>query len=201
VIDLSRHDRVERGARTMQPPSPGGGGSPAKRAGWGDRTSYQTAQFRRATARQLRASETKAEQMLWRTLRRLPLKGSHFRRQVPIGRFVVDFACPALRLIVEVDGSGHGQTVQATRDAHRTAWLETQGYFVLRFWNNEVLADIEVVSESIMAAVLELSRDRPNRLKHRRWSRPKAGPPHPGAQERADPPPPGEGGAPNAEKE
>ena len=83
--------------------------------------------FRRAAARRLRANSTNAEALLWRELRKLETKGTHFRRQVPIGRYVVDFACMASRLIVEVDGSQHGEEPNASRDEARTRWLESEG--------------------------------------------------------------------------
>ena len=71
----------------------------------------------------------------------LETRGTHFRRQVPIGNYVVDFACMAARLVVEVDRSQHGEGENLIRDRERTRWLEAQGYRVLRFWNNEVVHD------------------------------------------------------------
>jgi len=95
-------------------------------------------QFRRATARRLRANETNPEMQLWRLLRRLPTFGTHFRRQVPIGPYVADFACLAARLVIELDGAQHANTENALRDSVRTGWLEGEGYKVLRFWNSEI---------------------------------------------------------------
>ena len=77
--------------------------------------------------------------------------GTHFRRQVPIGPYIADFACMAARLIVEVDGSQHGHDAGMQKDAKRTQWLEQQGYRVLRFWNNEVTRNIKGVLEAIHA--------------------------------------------------
>jgi len=111
------------------------------------------ASFRRDTARRLRADLTRAEERLWRHLRRSPMLGTHFRRQVPIGPYVADFACMAVRLIVEVDGSQHGRDAGMRKDAKRTQWLEQEGYRVLRFWNNDVTRNIKGVLEAIHAAL------------------------------------------------
>ncbi len=92
-------------------------------------------EFRRRTAKQLRDKVTGAEDLLWRRLRRFPISGTHFRRQVPIGPYVADFACMAARLIIEVDGSQHGHDDIRRRDDARTRWLEAEGYRVMRFWN------------------------------------------------------------------
>src|SRR5262245_469235 len=109
--------------------------------------------FRRDTARRLRANATDAEARLWRHLRRAPMLGSHFRRQVPIGPYVADFACMAARLIVEVDGSQHGSDQGHARDQERTRWLEKEGYRVLRLWNNDITQNIEGVLETIYVAL------------------------------------------------
>ena len=85
------------------------------------------------TARRLRANATNAETILWRVLRKLETEGRHFRRQVPIGRFVVDFACMAARLVIEMDGSQHNEANQQERDEKRTCWLKGEGYRVIRF--------------------------------------------------------------------
>jgi very-short-patch-repair endonuclease len=96
---------------------------------------------------------TEAERKLWWNLRhRLPLAGSHFRRQVHLGRYIVDFASNGLKLIIEVDGGQHAE--QERRDAARTRLLESEGYRVLRFWNNEVLGNIDGVLEMIQSAIL-----------------------------------------------
>jgi len=100
-------------------------------------------------ARELRGNPTEAEKRLWSTLRLKRIDGHRFRRQVPIGPYVVDFACLARRLIIEVDGGQHAGRV--TQDDARTAWLERQGFHVLRFWNNEVLGNIEGVFDVISA--------------------------------------------------
>jgi very-short-patch-repair endonuclease len=83
----------------------------------------------------------------------LPVEDTHFRRQAPIGSYYADFACHRRRLIIEVDGSGHGEPRQSAADAERTAFLESRGYRVLRFWNNEVLQQIDGVMSAIFEAL------------------------------------------------
>ena len=96
----------------------------------------------RRLARAMRAAPTEAERKLWWHLRhRLLMPGTHFRRQVRIGRYVADFACHATRIVVEVDGGQHGTASAA--DEARTKVLEASGYRVLRYWNNDVLTNID----------------------------------------------------------
>jgi very-short-patch-repair endonuclease len=102
----------------------------------------------RQRARELRSKLTDAEQRLWQALRRRQVAGVKFRRQQPIGDFIVDFVCFERRLIVEVDGGQHAE--QVSYDEQRTQWLEARGYRVLRFWNNDVLADTEGVAQAIL---------------------------------------------------
>ena len=83
---------------------------------------------------------------MWQRLRAGQLYGLKFRRQVPIGPYIVDFFCPGVRLVVEIDGVTH---VGATRDGIRDRWLEGEGYRVLRVWNNEVMGNLEGVLELI----------------------------------------------------
>jgi len=96
-------------------------------------------------ARQLRKNMTDAERKLWNILRNRNL-GVKFRRQEPIGDYIVDFVCYEKKLIIEIDG---GQHCEDKRDKIRDRWLENQGFKVLRFWNNEVLSNIEGVVEII----------------------------------------------------
>jgi very-short-patch-repair endonuclease len=106
----------------------------------------------RVRARQMRAAPTMAERRLWWHLRhRLAVRGTHFRRQVHLGRYIVDFVSHDARLIIEVDGGQHD--AQSGRDVERTRFLESQGYRVLRFWNNEVLGNIDGVLELIQGAI------------------------------------------------
>jgi very-short-patch-repair endonuclease len=104
-------------------------------------------------ARKLRRDQTDAETLLWSKLRNRQLEGRKFRRQVSIEGFIVDFMCPDGKLIVELDGGHHAN--QALADARRTRELELCGYHVIRFWNIDVLTNIDGVLENIRS---ELSR-------------------------------------------
>jgi very-short-patch-repair endonuclease len=103
----------------------------------------------RDQAQSLRRRPTDAEQKLWRALRSLKPLGLHFRRQAPIGPYIVDFAWYAGKIVVEVDGGQHAQA-RLSYDRQRTAWLRSQGFEVLRFWNNDVLQSTAVVAEAIL---------------------------------------------------
>ncbi|MES1244469.1 MAG: DUF559 domain-containing protein [Acidobacteriota bacterium] len=100
-------------------------------------------------ARELRKQMTDAERLLWSRLRRRFL-GTKFRRQVPLGDFIVDFACMGSRLVIEVDG---GQHLENAADRVRDRWLEENGFRVLRFWNHEVLQNLDGVLVRISEAV------------------------------------------------
>jgi len=106
-------------------------------------------------ARRLRRDMTDAERKLWWHLRRLPIEHSHFRRQATIGPYFADFACHERRLVIEVDGAQHNQPENVIRDTERSIYLQSQGYRVLRFWNNDVLKNINGVLEAILAAMRE----------------------------------------------
>ena len=105
------------------------------------------------SARSLRLNSTDAERRLWSALRSRRLQRYKFRRQVPVGPYIVDFACTRCLLIVEADGSQHAGSEY---DIRRTAWLKVRGWHVLRFWDNEILTNIEGVAE----AILEVLRER-----------------------------------------
>ena len=105
--------------------------------------------------RQLRKNMTDAERKLWSKLRKHQLKGHRFRRQHPLGRYIVDFVCLEKLLIIEVDGGQHNE--QQDYDDERTRWLEERGFRVLRFWNNQVLIETDGVLEDI-ARKLETPR-------------------------------------------
>ena len=102
-------------------------------------------------ARVLRRGATEAEKRLWSRFRDRKLNGDKFRRQRPIGPYIVDFMCLEKRVIVEADGGQH----DPHSDARRTRFLEQQGYRVIRFWNNEVLENTEGVLEAIEVALRE----------------------------------------------
>jgi very-short-patch-repair endonuclease len=93
---------------------------------------------------------------MWRVLRSLKPLGLHFRRQAPIGVYVADFAWYAGKLVVEIDGGQHAEE-RRNYDLRRTAWLESQGYRGLRFWNNEVLRSPRGAGEAVLAAAAELN--------------------------------------------
>jgi very-short-patch-repair endonuclease len=105
-------------------------------------------------ARQMRSNPTVAERKLWQALRRKTF-GVRFRRQQPIGSFIVDFYCSPARLVIELDGTQHGTDDQVAYDDERTRWLQQKGYRVLRFWNDEVLYYQEGVLERIQIAMAE----------------------------------------------
>jgi very-short-patch-repair endonuclease len=102
-------------------------------------------------ARTLRRNMTEAERQVWRILRLRQMEGHKFRRQVPIGRFIADFACHEARLIIEIDGGQHDLSLAP--ETERTEFLEGEGYRVLRFWNNEVLANLDGVHRAITEAL------------------------------------------------
>jgi very-short-patch-repair endonuclease len=106
----------------------------------------------RGNARKMRKQLTDAELKLWNELRAHRLMNRSFRRQMPIAGYIVDFACPTKRLIVEVDGSQHGDAAVAEADAKRTSRLESLGWTILRFWNDDVIRDIESVCRHIVIA-------------------------------------------------
>jgi very-short-patch-repair endonuclease len=99
----------------------------------------------------LRRDQTDAERLLWFRLRDRRLNGWKFKRQVPIDRYIADFCCVDARLIVELDGGQHSTSTEA--DAKRTAVLESCGYLVLRFWNNDVMKNMDGVLEEILATL------------------------------------------------
>jgi 2-isopropylmalate synthase len=102
-----------------------------------------------ARSRALRRSMTVAEAKLWQILRSRRLQNLKFRRQVPIGVYIVDFVCLSAGLVVEADGSHHSESAY---DARRDAYLQAQGYRVLRFWNADILVRTKEVTDTICAA-------------------------------------------------
>ena len=124
--------------------------------------------IRRAAAKKLRANTTRHERILWRALRELPIEGTHFRRQAPIGPYVVDFFCPSKKLIIELDGGHHNDDAVAERDSERQAWLEQQGYKIIRFWNSDVAGDLNAVMENIYMELFGSREAAMSPLKHHR---------------------------------
>jgi len=127
--------------------------------------------FRIASARKLRSSMTDEERILWSQIWRIPVEGTHFRKQAILGRFYPDFVSHRLKLVIELDGGQHSEDATARRDAERDRWMESQGYRVLRFWNHEVRRELDSVLDTIYAAVEER----------------RALTPHPGATRRPSP--------------
>ncbi len=111
-------------------------------------------------ARTLRRDQTDAERRLWSRLRGHQLDGAHFRRQQPIGNYIVDFVSFEQRLVVELDGAQHAE--QETYDSARTAWLESQGFRVMRFWNDQVLRETDGVVSAIRGAIERLCNAPPH---------------------------------------
>jgi adenine-specific DNA-methyltransferase len=127
---------------------------------WGEgRVRGEVRESPRDYARGLRRRQTDAERRLWARLRDRRLSGVKFRRQTPIGPYVVDFCCLEEKLVVELDGGQHA--IRAVYDAKRTEFLEGQGYRVLRFWDNEALGNTSGVLERI-AQVLTAPSPRPS---------------------------------------
>jgi very-short-patch-repair endonuclease len=124
--------------------------------------------IRRAAAKRLRANMTPHERVLWRALKELPALGTHFRRQAPIGGYVVDFFCPAKRLVIELDGGHHNETENAERDRERQSWLERESYRVIRFWNSEIATDLSTVLEQIYIELYGSREAEVQPLKHLR---------------------------------
>ena len=115
-------------------------------------------------AKGMRHQPTKAEAVIWTALRGARLQGFKFKRQQPIGVYIVDFVCFEHSLIIEIDGGQHGDEVP--KDQARSNWLQDQGFTVLRFWNNEVIERKDDVLESIIRALREYPSPQP--LSHKR---------------------------------
>ena len=103
-------------------------------------------------ARQLRKTQTDAERRLWQQLRNRSVAGCKFRRQHPVGFYICDFVCIDRQLVIEVDGGQHAAQIE--KDEDRTAYLESKGFTVMRFWNHEVLTETEAVLERILNRLL-----------------------------------------------
>ena len=104
-------------------------------------------------AKTLRKRSTDTENILWRSLRAKRLQGLKFRRQEPIGKYIVDFVCHEKKIIIELDGGQHSE--ESGNDQERDEWLRSQGFRVLRFWNNDVLSQTEEILEIILKKCLE----------------------------------------------
>ena len=105
----------------------------------------------KSRARELRRKSTDAEVVLWQHLRDRRLLGCKFRRQVPIGKYIVDFLCEDPPIIIELDGGQHME--QERYDKTRTNWLQANGFLVLRFWNNAIAENLEGVLENLFSTI------------------------------------------------
>ena len=101
----------------------------------------------------MRQQKSPAERKIWRELRELNARGFHFRQQAPIGRYIADFADHGAKLVIELDGSQHGEDAAIACDQERTSWLNSQGYRVLRFWNIDVIGNFEGIMTSVLLAL------------------------------------------------
>ena len=115
---------------------------------------YRTVTQALARAKRLRREMTEAEKKLWRGLREGELGEYHFRKQVPAGSYILDFCCLRRKLVIEVDGGQHAEI--SASEARRNRWLCAEGYTVLRFWNNEVLENLDGVLWKIGEVLREL---------------------------------------------
>jgi very-short-patch-repair endonuclease len=113
-------------------------------------------------ARALRKRLTPQEVKLWMKLRELKALGFHFRRQAPIGRYIVDFVAFRCRLVIEADGGQHGLVRNAQVDETRDAFLLSQGFRVLRFWNSDIDTNLSGVMENVVAALNRSPPDWPS---------------------------------------
>jgi very-short-patch-repair endonuclease len=157
--------------RFIYPPLEGEGRSRSERGGViypRDEMDMISVSIRRSAAKRLRANTTPHERTLWRALRELPIDGTHFRRQAPIGPYVVDFFCPAKHLIIELDGGHHNDDETAQRDRYRQLWLEQEGYRVVRFWNSEITDDLTAVLERVYVELYGSREAKAEPMKHHR---------------------------------
>lgn len=127
----------------------------------------------RSRARQLRKNPTDAERLLWQKLRFWQVDGRKFRRQQPLGGYIVDFVCLEGRLIVELDGGQHAD--RNAYDKKRDDWLRNQGFVILRFWNHDVLNNIDGVMEQILDSLKNTPYLNPSPQGGRRLRRRKSG--------------------------
>jgi len=112
----------------------------------------------RERARELRANQSDVERLLWRALRNRRLEGYRFRRQARVGPYIVDFLCVSRRMVIELDGGQHASDSSRDYDELRSQYLVSRGYTVLRFWNDEVLRNLDPVLQTILIAL----KPRPN---------------------------------------
>ncbi len=161
IIGFEYDPTSKRTSTTSSPPLPLG-------EGWGEGYSagkrLAVPPLLLAKAREMRKISTTAEKFLWSLLRDRQLQNAKFRRQHPIGNYILDFYCHESRLAVELDGSGHAESEQQELDMQRTEWLNNQGISVIRFWNNEVMENIQGVLQRIAETLVPHSDPHPSPL-------------------------------------
>jgi len=118
-----------------------------------DEPSWHVSSKQRSRTRLLRRSSTEAERIIWTAVRAHRLTGASFRRQTPIGPYIVDFVCHASKIVIEIDGGQHYEAENLARDARRDKYLASRGFRVLRFNNHDVMTNRHGVLETVMAAV------------------------------------------------
>jgi very-short-patch-repair endonuclease len=175
--DATRSPPLEKG-RSATPDLIGG-----SRVGIKD-SRFDLTRMKTARARHLRRQSTEVETRLWQRLRNKQL-GVDFRRQHPVGNYVLDFYAPAVRLAVELDGGQHQQSTIAANDQMRSNWLMERGVMVLRFWNSDVVQNLSGVLEVIAAEVAELQSS--GTIPNRRWRADLSDDPHPTRSARRPP--------------
>ena len=106
-----------------------------------------------ALARTLRKNTTKEERILWQLLRNRQFFGLKFRRQFPIGKYIVDFVCESIKVVIELDGGQHNEPENILLDEERTKFIENQGYKVIRFWNSDINKNISGVYDKLLEII------------------------------------------------
>ncbi len=106
-----------------------------------------------ALARTLRKNTTKEERILWQLLRNRQFFGLKFRRQYPIGKYIVDFVCESKKVVIELDGGQHNEPENILLDEERTKFIENQGYKVIRFWNSDINKNISGVYDKLLEII------------------------------------------------
>jgi len=108
-------------------------------------------------ARKLRKNSTEQERIMWKLLRNRKFKNLKFKRQVPVGNYVADFLCEEKKLIIEIDGGQHNESENIIKDNTRTKYFESEGYNIIRFWNNEVTENLSGVYDKLSKIVEEIN--------------------------------------------
>jgi very-short-patch-repair endonuclease len=153
-------------AISSPPPERGRSASEARRVGVDPASRFNRTPAKTVRARKLRRGYTEVEMRVWQKLRNRQL-GVDFRRQHPVGNFVLDFYAPALRLAIEFDGGQHSENATVVHDEMRSRWLVEHGVTMLRFWNSDVIQNLSGVLEAISSKITELDASRVGPT--RRW--------------------------------